>query len=72
MASPFLVGFLVEIFGSNNAQNKNAAYLYAGGILLIFTLSLICRHAAFFSLECLGLKLRTALTELVYQKVLAY
>ena len=69
IASPFLVGYLIEYFAVGSTETKLNAFLYAGAIVVSFILACFLHHAAFFSIECLGLKLRTAVTSLVFKKV---
>ena len=59
----------MEYFVLSSTITKRDALLYAGGCVLAFIIATILWHWAFFSVECLGLKLKTGLTSLVYKKV---
>ena len=67
-----MVGFVVDYFVPTNKMPKRDALLYAGACTLSIAFATILHHWMFFSMECLGLKQRTALTSLVYQKVWFY
>jgi len=68
LISPYMVGYVVDYFAPSNTISKRDAFLYAGACALSLIFATMLHHYVFFSLECLGLKQRTALTSLIYQK----
>ena len=67
--SAYLVGFLIEYFTPKSKINRNEAFAYATGIAVVTFINGLLHHSVSYHLELVGLKIRTAITSMLYKKV---
>jgi len=68
ITQPLFLGGFIRYFSPENSVSRNAAFMYAGAIVICSAVSVIVRQSFMLAIFHLGMKIRVSLCSLMYRK----